>query len=275
MSSVAIALVLVSALLHAVWNAALKQVSDTKAAAILIVFGASLVSGVLAIATGEFALPRAAALPLLVAGLIEGAYFVSLAGAIERLPLQSAYGVSRGLGVLLVWPLSAFFLSEQVSVLSLVGAALLSFGLFVQMRSLPRSSGLVYAVVCALTISMYPLAYKRAIRTGISPYVLFSLSLAMAIPAQLLMLGSARLQRIRSAAGAHWRFLVPCAIACAASFLIFLCALKTTGPAHVSAMRNVSVLFASIFAWTRGETFDRRAVASAVLITFGAILVAF
>ena len=275
MSAVAIALVLVSALLHATWNAALKRVADTHAAAIVIVCGASLVSALLAVAMGELAVPRAATLPLIVSGVIEGVYFVSLAGALSRLPLQSAYGVSRGLGVLVVWPLSAFFLSEQVSPLSLLGAALLSVGLFVQMRSVPRSVGLAYAVVCALSISLYPLAYKRAIQTGISPYVLFSFSLALALPAQLAMLGDARVGRIRAAIRVNARLLVPCAVACAASFLIFLYALKTAGPAHVSAMRNVSVLFASIFAWTRGETFDRRAVISALLITLGAVFVAF
>lgn len=273
MTGAAIGLVLISALLHATWNALLKQARDTEAAAVIVVLGASLVSGVLALTVGPRQIPSAAVPWLLAAGAIEGVYFVTLAAALHRLPLQSAYGISRGLGVLIVWPVAALGLGEAVSALSLGGAALLSFGLFVQMRAVPRSSGVLFALACAGAIALYPVTYKRAIDLGIAEFSLFALSLAMAAPLQLLTLGRARVTRLRAAVADRNRLVIASSL-CAASFLVFLSALKTQGPAHVSALRNTSVLVAAMYGWARGETFDARNVLSAAAIALGALLVA-
>jgi drug/metabolite transporter (DMT)-like permease len=263
--------VLASALLHAAWNAMLKRAPDTEAAAALVILGASGLSGALALTFGPAAVPGPAVPWIVAAGVIEAVYFVTLAAALARLSLQSAYGVSRGLGVLLVWPMSIAIFAEPATARSLGGAALLSIGLFVQMRTIPRSSGLWLAIACAGAIACYPLAYKRAIALDVSPYSLFALSLAMALPVQLAALGKARVPRLRAALRP---IILVSAACCAASFLIFLHALKSSGPAHVSALRNTSVLFAAMFGWARGETLDGRALGSALLITVGAVLVA-
>ncbi|MCC6811759.1 MAG: EamA family transporter [Deltaproteobacteria bacterium] len=274
MPAAAIALVLLSAVLHATWNALLKGAEDKEASAAIIVTGAGSLSAALALAFGSGGVPRAALPWAFATGAVEAVYFLTLTAALARLPLQSAYGISRGCGVLFVWPIALVFLDEQATWLALFGAATLAFGLFVQMRSLPRSRGLLFALGCAAAIALYPATYKRAIDTGIAPSALFALSLAVALPVQIVGLGSRRGARLRAALSGERRWLAFAAVCCAASFLIFLNALKSAGPAHVSAMRNTSVLFAAAWGWARGEVVDARSLTSALAITVGAALVA-
>ena len=63
------------------------------------------------------------------------------------------------------------------------------------------------------------------------------------------------------------------AAACAASFLLFLHALDLDHAGRVSALRNTSIAFATVFGALAGERVDRRAWAAAIAITVGAIAI--
>jgi len=211
---------------------------------------------------------------VLFVGVVEGAYFVTLAGVLTRLPLQSAYGLSRGLGLLLVWPISVVWLGEQVTALHLTGALLLAVGLFWVVQRTTSRSGLLWALMAASTVSLYPVGYKRALSAGVSPYPLFALSLFIGLFFMVPALGRRALPRLRIAFTlSPWRLVLSAGV-CAASFLIFLIALKHGGAGRLTALRNTSVLFASIFGWVGGEPMTRRSILAAVFMTLGAVLVA-
>src|SRR5512141_2287301 len=94
-------LVLVSAFLHAAWNALLKREVDKDRALIAAVaLGALLAIAVAtarAVGGGEVPFPTAASFGwALVAGACEQLYFLGIARALEHGPLGPVYTISRG-----------------------------------------------------------------------------------------------------------------------------------------------------------------------------------
>lgn len=266
--------ILASAALHAAWNGLLKGSRDPEAAGALLVLGAAVLSLLAGAALGQLTVP-AAAWPLVAStGLIESLYFVTLGRALRLLPLGSAYGISRGVGLLALWPASVLWFGEGIDLRSAAGAGLLSLGLLALMTRVPSQRGLAYALGCAASIALYPLAYKRALLAGVAPFALFGLSLALALPLQLAGLGARRWQRLQQA----WRDgpvqTSAGAALCAASFLLFLFALRATGAGRITGLRNLSVLFAALWAWRAGEAMTARGWASALALTLGAVLLA-
>jgi drug/metabolite transporter (DMT)-like permease len=270
-TTLALSLVVVSAVVHAGWNALVKRHPDPEAAAIVVVAGAAACAALGSVATGEGPPPAAAWPWVLASGGVEAVYFVALGRALARLPLGTAYGVSRGGGQLVTWPVSVVWLGEPVSGLALGGAAVLVAGLAARVRPPFDRAGLGWATACALAIGAYPLTYQQALRAGAPHFVLFTVSLVVALPVQLALLGS--VARLRAASSGHGPRLALAAIACAASFLLFLAALGLGGAGRASAVRNVSIAVATALGAASGEVLDRRALAGAALITLGAVAV--
>jgi drug/metabolite transporter (DMT)-like permease len=267
----ALALILASAATHATWNALLKRSRDTAAAAAVLVALAASLSAAIAVATGTAHLPRLAIPWAFASAAVEAVYFATLAAAMARLPLGTAYGVARGGGQLLTWPLSILLLGEAVSLTSVIGAALITVGLLSTARGGGR--GLLWAVACACAIGLYPLTYKRALAEGAPEAALFAVSLCFSLPLQIVLLGRTRWTRLADTLRTDGRALGFGAVLCAVSFLSFLAALEIDGAGRASALRNTSVLFALIAARILGERPTARAIGGAVLIAVGAVLV--
>lgn len=267
-------LVLGSAAVHAGWNAVLKRQPDPEAASLVIVAGAASISAALALGLGESAPPPASWPWIGGSALVEAAYFVTLTRALAALPLGTAYGVSRGGGQLVTWPVSAAWQGERAGAVTLFGAALLVAGLFARVRRPVVGPGLAWAAACAVAIGLYPLTYKQALATGAPPFTLFAASLGGALPVQALLLGGARGVRLRAAWHGRHAVLALAAAACAASFLLFLLALDRAGAGRASAIRNTSIVFATALGALQGETLDRRGALAVAAITAGAVLVA-
>ncbi len=271
----AVLLSLLSAFLHALWNALLKRERDKDLAGVAVVVVAAAVALVIALALAllEGRVPfgdRGALAWSLGAGLFEGGYFITLVMALQRAPLGLAYTVSRGSAILLVWPLSVLWLHEAVTPAAAVGSALLALGLVV--AGLERGGGrgaLPLAALCGGFIAGYHLCYKQALAGEPSAAAIFALALAVAAPLNLLRLGARRpalLAALRERPGA---FLVGGAL-CAASFLVFLVALRDAGAGLVLTLRNSSILFAVVLGALLGEPTSRRAVAGAIVVALGA-----
>jgi drug/metabolite transporter (DMT)-like permease len=273
-------LVVVSALLHALWNALLKTEKDKDVAGAAVVG----VSGVLAVvaALALWVIARAHPFPLASgvlwsagAGLFEAAYFVLLVLSLERAPLAVAYTVSRGLAILAVWPLSIALLGEQVTASSLAGSALLCLGLAASAAGKGRGSarGVLCACLCGLAIAGYHLCYKEALDTAAAPTAVFAVSLGLAFPIYLVRLGRARLPALGRELRARPLFLLLLGSITTASFLIFLVALTRGGAGFVLTLRNTSIVFAALIGWSLGERPTRPQLIGAVLVSAGAVLV--
>ena len=273
-------LVIVSALLHALWNAILKKQEDKDVAGAAVVAVAALAAIAVALimwAVGDATpFPRASGVAWSAgAGLFEAAYFVLLVLAMKRAPLAVAYTVSRGLAILAVWPISIALLGEGVTALSVAGTAVLIVGLACNSLSRDAGSagGVMLACLCGLAIAGYHLCYKQALAAGGEPAAVFAVSLALACPLNLARLGRTGLARLLPAVRARPLLLLGMGAITATSFLVFLVALARGGAGFVLTLRNTSIVFAALLGWMLGERPTRPQLIGATLVALGAILV--
>ena len=130
---VIIALVLLSAFLHATWNALLRLEKDKDqslvvAIAVATLFAATVAGIRWALGAVPFASLGGFGFTLL-AGVLEAIYMATLARAMERSKLGVVYTISRGGAVLAVWPLSIVLFSELATLPSVAGSLLVLAGL--------------------------------------------------------------------------------------------------------------------------------------------------
>jgi drug/metabolite transporter (DMT)-like permease len=276
---VAVALLVASAFLHALWNALLKRERDPQVAVAGVLATALAVAGV---AWGLAAPPafatRAALGWALAAGVFEGVYFATLAAALARAPYGAVYTVARGGAMVIVWPAAALLLATPVSAKGLAGALVLGAGLVLVAGATRRGAsrgGLVWAAACAASIAGYHLCYDAALGRGARPAALFGVAMAVALPILLawmrrrgLLAAAARPGR---AAALRWAL---AGVLCTASFLLFLAGLAATGAAVALTLRNTAVVFAQLLAVAIGEVPPPRQLAGAALVIAGAALVA-
>lgn len=266
-----VAAALLSASLHAVWNAGIKRSEDKAACAAGVVAVAGLVSGLAA--WGGGGLPPAAWAGTAASGLVEAAYFLTLSAALSAAPLKTAYPLIRGGGQLLAVPFAVWGLGEVLTGAQAVAVGVLAAGLALGTSEMPDRRGLRWIVACAVTIGLYPLTYKVALDGGAEPAALFAASMLISWPLQVANLGDARGRLARSFQHDRAVWLVG-GLLCAASFLLFLEAMSGGGAARASALRNVSVLVAWGIGVATGEGSTRRGLWGAFLVFAGAAVVA-
>ncbi len=280
-----IALVLISAFLHAAWNAMLKREADKDRALIAAVGAGALLAIVVAsgraLAGGEVPFPTLASVAwALVAGGFEQIYFLGLARALERGPLGPIYTISRGGAVIVVYPLSVLLFREAVTLPSLVGSGLVLLGLVLSgLRRRGPADGrtmvptaTAWAVACAFAIATYHLAYKAALDAGGASSAVFAVSLSFATAINLVRTGPAGRRVIGALLGASWPRVILMGALCGGSFLMLIEALATGGAGYALTLRNTSVLFALFLAWAIGERPRLAPAFGAALVAAGAIV---
>jgi drug/metabolite transporter (DMT)-like permease len=282
--SAIVALVVLSAFLHALWNALLRVEPDKDRGLIAAVSVATLLALIVAgarwavEATPPFQNAEAVAWAL-AAGVLEWLYFASLARALDRGTLGTVYTISRGGSVLLVWPLSVMVYAEQVTVWSIAGSAIVFVGLVLSGlgASDPRANrggALAWAIACACSIAGYHLAYKAALHAGGSPSAVFAVALSLATAINVVATGSTGREAVARILRTRLPRVVLMGAICGGSFLILMEALSGGGAGFVLTLRNTSVLFATALAWTIGERPRHAQVVGAVFVAAGAIAMA-
>jgi drug/metabolite transporter (DMT)-like permease len=273
----AVVLVLLSAFLHALWNALLKRQEDPEAGIVAVSTVSVVLGGLWALGLHGEAFPAPAGWAWAVgAGVWEGLYLFSLARSLRSAPLGLAYTVARGGALLLVWPVSVLWLGEPLTALTAAGALVLGAGLGVMGLARPggpAGRGVLWAVVSAICIAGYHVGYKQALGAGAQPPALFALALAVALPLLLLTrmrdggLGAVLRQVRRSPL-----LVLATGGLCTLSFSLLLTALAHAGAGAVLTLRNTSIAFALGLAVLQGERPGRGQVSGAVLVVVGAAL---
>jgi drug/metabolite transporter (DMT)-like permease len=289
--TVIIALVLLSALLHATWNALLRLERDKDRALIAAIVVATLFAATVAgVRWSLGAVPFASLAGVgftVLAGGFEALYFMTLARAMERGRLGVVYTVSRGGAVLVVWPLSIAMFAEVPTAPAMAGSAIVLAGLALsglgggRAAATERAGGtdqgnrrgaVGWAIACAVSIAGYHLAYKAALREATNPSACFALSLGVSAAINGSRLASGGRQAIGAVIRSRWPRLVVMGLVCGGSFLILMEALAIGGSGYVLTLRNSSVLFAVAMAWMIGERPTRAELAGASLVAAGAAL---
>jgi len=254
MTPLHIAASLLSALLHAGWNAGVKasaRPADAMAAQMLM--SAVLVAPVL-LWTG---LPPAQSWPWIAASTVMNTLTVTaLLRAYQLGGFGLVYPVARAVSVLLVVPLAALLAGEHLALPALGGIGLVSVSLALLAWSAGRDHAfprraLVWTLLAGLSTAAYVMCDARGVRTAGSPWaygtaVSITNALAMswrqrglATPGQLLR--------------ANWRMALPTALASVASYLLILWVWSEAPIAPASALRDTSAVFALLIAiiWLR------------------------
>jgi drug/metabolite transporter (DMT)-like permease len=274
-----VALVLISAFLHALWNALLRLEKDKDRALVAAIAVATAlaatVAGVRWAVDGISPFPTVEALVwTLAAGVLEWLYFASLAKALDAGPLGPIYTISRGGAICVVYPISIALLGEKLTAGSATGSAIVFAGLVLcgarigDKRAL-GGRALAWAIACAVAIAGYHLSYNRALHAGARTSAAFAVSLGLASVINVVRTrGAAAYARTRLGR------IVLMGLICGGSFLILMEALAASGAGFVLTLRNTSVLFATGLAFAIGERPHRLQIAGAVAVAAGAILMA-
>lgn len=161
MSAEIFALVLVAALLHAVWNALVKGGSDKSAAMMAVVIGQA-VAGLLVLPFAT--VPDLASLPFMFLGMaLHIGYQVFLVAAYRIGDLTQVYPIARGASPMIVTAVSVLLLGVQFTTGELLAVALIALG--IASMSLGRgAAGLVQgkATLLALITGAFIASYSMS-----------------------------------------------------------------------------------------------------------------
>jgi drug/metabolite transporter (DMT)-like permease len=272
MPASALAFALSAAVFHALWNMLLARARDVEAATAVAVVTAAVVFAPVAAAVWQ---ADSGVWPW-VAGssVLELAYFALLAAAYRRAPLSVVYPVARGGAPVLVLAISVLALGHTTSARQVLAVALIVLGI-VLVRGLahPDAAGVAFGVAIACCIAGYTLVDKHGIvHAAPIPY----LELTMVLPsvayagAILRVKGRAAVRRAIGPAP------VVAGISTFVAYAFVLAALERASAASVAAVRETSVVIATVGAAVfLGERVRPHRLLGAVLVATGIALLGF
>ena len=275
-SDIAVTLVLISAFMHATWNAVVRAGSSRFMT--------------LALVDGTALLICLAALPLvnvpslqvwgyvLLSVVLNTIYRVFLIKAYETGDFGQVYPVMRGVPPVLVALFSYFLLHEHLSFQALAGVLLICLGIisltFVRKMTALMLRPILMAVGAGVFIASYTVVDAKGVRASetVLQYIIY-LTVFQSIPIPLLAFLKARTQFVQAIAR-QWRVGMLGGVFYLASYGLVLFALSLDAVAKVSALRETSVIIGAIIAalFFR-ERFGWRRMLSALVIVCGIILI--
>ena len=281
MSILAIALLLASAVLHALWNLILKQSPEKYAAMGWQV----IISGVISIVALFFTglPPRSMWLFAVGSMTLEAIYFILLSFAYSDNDFSLVYPVARGTAPALVVLWSFLFLNEIPSAGGFIGIITIICGLviigatnFLQPHAgKPQFKGIAIALTIALVISIYTLVDGFAVKHGPAlPYGLsmFTLVPVLTTPAIVSHFGWERFIEARKKQPAR---LILVGFLGVIAYLFALFAYSLAPVNYSEAIREVSVVMGAFAGWQfLGEKLGKIRVVGAAVIFAGIVLIA-
>jgi len=276
-----VALVLLAALLHATWNAVVKASGDR-----FLTFTAVRGTGA-AIAlclVPLVPLPAPQAWPYIVCSwVIHNLYYAVLLQAYRFGDLSHVYPLARGIAPLTVAMLAAAFAGEIPTAGGAFGIALVSVGLVSLMfaggppkvlgKEGDGAKAVGFAIATGLFIAFYTVVDGLGIRaSGTALGYIVWLNIGEGIPFVAIAIAT-RSTEIGSFLNANWRRTTATGLLVVAAYGLVLYALNEGAMAHVSALRETSVLFAAaIGTLLLKEPFGRVRVAAAAAIVAGVVM---
>jgi drug/metabolite transporter (DMT)-like permease len=276
LAGIVVAVALLSAFLHAAWNAGVKASADPGGAMAAQV----IASGTASIPVLAFLpLPSLAALPWLCASAVFNflALITLLRGYEKGGGFGFVYPMARATSPLLVLICANALQGETVGALGTSGIFLVSGGvaLFAYGEGRERKSALVYALLAGAFSAAYAISDANGVRH--SPSVL-GYGLTMSVVNALVFGTFHKLRNgvsLKRALRANIGMATIGAGAGALSYLLILWVWSRAPIAIGSALRDTSVVFAALIAAKLGEGLSRQRLGAVALVTAGACLIRF
>lgn len=271
--------VLLSALLHACWNALVKTDSDR-----LVSMGLVMISGSVlgALAAPFLPLPDPQSWKWLVVSIaIHNFYYFFLLNAYAHGDLSHVYPIARGSGPLLVAVFSGALVGEHLTGFEYAGVVLVSVGIasLALAKGLPRGEEwrpTLYALATGVTIAAYTVADGLGVRA--SGHALSYIAWLNILEGPwvflfaLWMRGPGIMHHLRK----YWWRGVGGGIVATFGYGMAIWALGQGAMAHVAALRETSSLWGALIGTILlGEAFGYRRVLAAATVVAGLLLMHF
>ena len=271
MPATALALALIAAFVHALWNILLARARDIESATAVALITAELVFAPVAVFTWD---AERSVLPfLVVTGFLQLAYFGMLATAYRLVPLSVVYPIARGGAPVLVLAAGAVVLGRASSWTQVAAVVLVVAGILL-VRGLREADprGIAFGLAIASCIAAYTLVDKEGVRHA-GPITYLELSMIFPTVAY-----AGAVMRVKGA-GAVRRAIGPASILAGictfAAYALVLAALQRASAASVAAVRETSVVIAALLAaFVLKEQVSMPRLAGAVLVACGVALLA-
>jgi drug/metabolite transporter (DMT)-like permease len=281
MPTLAIALLLTSAALHALWNLLLKQSREKYLAMGWQVIIGSIVSIIALFFTGLP--PRSLWILILISALLEAIYFGILTYAYNDHDFSLVYPVARGAAPALVVIWTGLFLGEIPSTGGLIGILLIVCGLVIigatsllqNHSDKPHFRGIAIALSVALVISIYTLVDGYAVSQG--PALSYGLSLFILMPVFTtpFIVRHYGMDHTKKAFLEQPARLIFVGILAVIAYLSALFAYSIAPVNYSEAIREVSVVMGAFAGWYfLGEQMGKIRILGAVVIFAGIVMIA-
>jgi drug/metabolite transporter (DMT)-like permease len=273
MPTSALALALGAAFLHAFWNLLLARAPDVQATtAIALVTGIVAFAPVAALAWDA----EPAVLPfLVVTSMLQLTYFVLLSAAYSRAELSFVYPIARGTAPVLVLVAGVAVLGYAASAAQVGGVLLVTAGVLLVrgIHAHGTAGDVAFALAIAACIASYTLLDQRGIRYA-SPVVYQELSMIpVTVAFVALALHRSGRPAVRRAIGLP---AFAAGLATFAAYILVLAALSRASAASVAAVRETSVVIATVLAVPiLHERVGPSRLAGAVLVVAGVVFLAY
>jgi drug/metabolite transporter (DMT)-like permease len=270
------AVVLVSAVSHAIWNLIAKgSRGDALLRSAAIMIGAGVTALPLLAATG---LPETASLPyLLGSALVHTSYMLLIGIVYRKADMSAAYPILRGGALVMSALLAALLLGDILPPVAWAGVAMVAAGILIASADALKKKGidgrtLGAAAIAALTVTGYTLLDGAGVRlSGNALGYVFALMGATAIVFIAVMTKMGRMSELASAE--NCRLGLVGGVLFNISYGAAVWAMAQAPIGLVGAVRETSILFGAAFAALfLGEKFGRWRWIAAIVIVAGLAL---
>ena len=267
-------LLLLSAFLHASWNALTKRSTDPLLAIWLVTLSCGLVASV---AIPFVSFPMQAAWPYLGASVVlHLTYQLFLAYAYSKGDLSQVYPIARGIAPCIVAVMAALYAGEPLTPVRVLGIGLATLSL----ASLALGPGfragieaIGSAVITGLLIGSYTYIDAQGVRHSSEPFDFIAWSLFLDAVPMTIAAVMLRAPRIPGYLRTEMRYGVGGGVMACFGYSIVLWSMSQASMATVAAVRETSVIFAALIG-TRllGEPFGTRRTLASVGVAAGIVL---
>ena len=280
MSGVMVLLVLLAALMHALWSVVLKLTGDAKTNIAVFMAGSSI----LALAGIPFqSLPSLASLPFLLISVFVQVIYMMLVGIVyQKGDVSQSYPVMRGVAPLFVALFSGPILGEKLSIIAWCGVILISSGvLTLALEAVRRSdkigpSIIPLSLLTAAFIALYTLLDGIGVRLSGAPvsYILWIFFLIGLVKVVFELLNHKTRQPFLTHFQRYWSIALVGGFLSLGSYGLALWTMTKLPVALVAALRESAIVFAVILSYfvLREHVSLSRFVAS-IIIVLGVIAV--
>ncbi|MGE8149882.1 EamA family transporter [Pseudomonas vancouverensis] len=271
-ANLATLLVLISAFMHASWNAVVKSSSD-RLSSMAMVDGVAFVVALLAVPF--VALPAWPVWGLILLSVVVNLFYrYFLIRAYHFGDFGQVYPLVRGLPPLLVVAFAAVWLGESLSASGMLGVVILSLGILSLLNLKGEWRAPRNALAAGVCVALYTVIDAQGVRSaqGVLSYlVYFTLVLSLPIPFFAARRRRGALVRhLRE----HWQMSVFGGLTYCAAYALVLWAMTLDNVAKIAALRESSVIIGAVIATLLlKEPFGRRRLIAAITVAVGIVLI--